>query len=285
MPKKGSRRSAINCPVFCCPFLFSRGFWMVCYLNRGLILEQAVCAAIEEYLQAIRIDETFDNFHTHVTLRHPFAHLFTEKGAKAADHFPSVVVSTYDEWKPPEMDGLPPVMQGASELDAVGISNEDIDSILDTNETVEINGKQKTRVKPGIPIVASPAAIAAIRKTLAKQEAVYGYSVRTYRQDSISIEIWAENEQVKNQIYEDVRLFVLGNMRNILIEKYHNYDLKIDEESIKGQRSGAWNIDFAVVLSGANIRFEANYAIEQIFINTELKELHREIIVEGNNYA
>ncbi|GHT84370.1 hypothetical protein FACS1894137_07320 [Spirochaetia bacterium] len=259
---------------------------MICYLNRGLILEQAICATIEDYLEAIQIDKIFKNFHTHVTLRHPFAHLFLEKGLKAADHFPSVVISTSDEDKPPEMDGLPPTMQGHSEMDAVGITGEDIDVILDTTETVIKAGKTITRQKPGIPIVASPDAIAAIRAKLVNPtDMVYGWSVRTYRHDSISIEIWAENEQVKNQIYSDLDLFILGNLRNILIAKYESNDLKIDEESIRGQRSGAWNIDFAVVLSGANINFEVNYSVEQLLINTELKELHREIIIGGNSYA
>jgi hypothetical protein len=259
---------------------------MICYLNRGLILEQAICAVIEEYLETIQLDKTFRNFHTHVTLRHPFAHLFLEKGLKAADHFPSVVVSTCDEGKPPELDGLPPIMQGCSEMDAVGLSGEDIDVILATTETRTTGGKTVERQKPGIPIVASEEAIAAIRSKLVKPEdMVYGWSVRTYRRDSISIEIWAENEQVKNQIYSDLDLFILGNLRNILISKYENNDLKIDEESIQGQRSGAWNIDFAVVLSGANIRFEVNYAVEQILIDTGLKALHREIVIGGNNYA
>ncbi|GHU11054.1 hypothetical protein FACS1894151_10680 [Spirochaetia bacterium] len=256
---------------------------MICYLNRGLILEQAICAVIEEYLEAIQIDKTFKNFHTHVTLRHPFAHLFMEKGLKAADHFPSVVISTSDEDKPSELDGLPPVMQGRSEINAVGITGEDIDIILATTETITQRGKTITRQKPGIPIVATDDAIAAIRAKLEDQDMVYGWSVRTYRHDNISVEIWAENEQVKNQIYSDLDLFVLGNLRNILIAKYENNDLKIDEESIRGQRSGAWNIDFAVVLAGANIRFEVNYAVEQILINTELKALHREIIIGGNN--
>jgi hypothetical protein len=207
-----------------------------------------------------------------------------EKGLKAADHFPAVIVATSDERKPSELDGLRPQRQGTS-LDAVGFNSDDIDAILGTKEIVTINGKTIARQKPGYPIVTSEEAIAAIRKALETQERVYGWSIKTYRQDSISIEIWAENEQVKNQIYSDIDLFVLGNLRDILISKYGNCDLKIDDESVQGQRSGAWNTDFAVVLSGANIRFEANYAVEQILINTELKELHREIIVGGNNYG
>jgi hypothetical protein len=258
---------------------------MLVYLNRGLILEQAICTAIEEYFQTTQIDKMYPNFHTHITLQHPFAHLFMEKSLKAADHFPAVIVSTYDDTKPLEMDGLRPITQGTSELDAVGITGEDIDIITDITEKITVKGQEKVRTIPGIPIVAAPEAIEALRQKLETQDRVYGYSVRTYRQDNISIEVWAENAQVKNQIYEDIRLFVLGNLRNILISKYKNNDLKIDEESIRGQRSGAFNIDFAVVLFGANIRFEVNYAIEQLLINTDLKELHREIVLEDTNYA
>jgi hypothetical protein len=250
-------------------------------MNRGLILEQAVCTAIDDYLDTVQIDEIFKNFHTHVTLKHPFAHLFMEKGESAADHFPCVVIATNDERKPHEMDGLPPEMQGVHELDAVGFTNKILDNILDIEERITKNDKSITRKKPGVPVVSSPAVIEALRKKLRDQDRVYGYSMRTYRQDSLSIEIWAENEQIKNEIYEMVRLFVIGDMRNILIERYKNNDLKIDDESIQGQRSGAWNIDFAVVLSGANIRFDVNYAVEQIFINTEWNMLHREIVIGG----
>jgi hypothetical protein len=258
---------------------------MLVYLNRGLILEQAVCTAIDDYLNTVQADDIFKNFHTHVTLKHPFAHLYMENGRKAADHFPCVVVATGSEGKPPEMDGLPPERQGVSELDAAGFTNEILDQILDIHETITIKGKEITRKKPGVPVVAYEGVIAALRKELQEREQVYGYSMRTYRQDSLSIEIWAENEQVKNEIYEMIRLFVIGDMRNVLIERYNNNDLKIDDESIQGQRSGAWNIDFGVVLSGANIRFEVNYAVEQILINTELERLHREIIIGGKNYA
>ncbi|MDR0473421.1 MAG: hypothetical protein LBH43_07105 [Treponema sp.] len=247
-------------------------------MNRGLILEQAICDLIDEYIQTIKLEKTYSkNFTPHVTLQHPFSQVFLDKGVNAADHFPAVIISTYDDEKPPEMDGLPPQTQGTA-LDAVGLTKGDIDIILSAREE---NGKPV----PGIPIAANPELIEELRKILKKQDQVFGYSVRTYRQDSISIEIWAENVQVKNQIYEDVRLFVLGNLRNVLIDRYESYDLKIDDESIHGQRSSAYNIDFGVILSGASIRFKVNYAVEQILINTEFKELHREIILKEDNHV
>jgi len=250
---------------------------MLVYLNRGLILEQAICDLLDEYIKTIKLEKTFANFQPHVTLQHPFSQVFLDDSAKAADHFPAIVVSTYDDGKPPEMDGLPPQTQGSA-VDAVGITKDDIDTIL------AARGDEKNPV-PGVPIAASPEAIETLRNILKSQKQVFGYSIRTYRQDSISIEIWAENAQVKNQIYEDVRLFVLGNLRNVLTDKYESYDLKIDDESINGQRSSAYNIDFGVVLFGACIRFEVNYAVEQILINTEFKELHREIVLKETNYG
>jgi hypothetical protein len=97
----------------------------------------------------------------------------------------------------------------------------------------------------------------------------------------VAIEIWAESVPVKNKMYEDIRLFVLGNLQNVLAAKYKIFDPKIDKGSINGQRSSAYNIAFGVAIFGAQIRFAVNYAVEQLLINTELRELHREIIVEG----
>jgi hypothetical protein len=246
---------------------------MLVYLNRGLVLEAALCGLIEEYLHNIRINDTFVNFHTHTTLQHPFAHLFMDEGAKAADHFPAVVVATYDDGKPPELSGLRP------EMCAISLSEPDLDTILD------IDGPDGNPL-PGVSVVANGDAAAYLKGLYSdERKELYGYSMRTYRQDSLSIEVWAENAVVKNQLYEDLRLYALGGMREFLADRYGDYDIKIDDDSIKGQRGSAYNIDFGTVLFGANLRFEAAYRVEQILINTDLDRLYTEVVLEGKNYV
>ncbi|MDR1626508.1 MAG: hypothetical protein LBT33_08190 [Spirochaetia bacterium] len=257
---------------------------MLVYLNRGLVLEQAVVSALQEYIGRLRIDKVYENFHTRVTLSHPFAHLYLEREPKAGDHFPAIVVSTYDDEKPPEMAELAPQSQG-SELSLVGFTAENINAILDVTERYVENGEEKSRAVPGVCTVAEAGLVMDIRNKLEAQEYVYGYALKSYRKDHISIEIWAENIQLKNELYEAVRLFVLGNLRTVLTNRYKACDPLLDDVSVRGQRSGVYNNDFDVVLAGANITFDVNYAVEQIVINTDWEDVPAEIVVKENNYA
>jgi hypothetical protein len=255
---------------------------MLCYLNRGIILEQAIVDLIHKYLETLKINEIYSQSHIHATLNHPFAYLFKEDGDKAADHFPTVVISTYQDDKDPELNVLRPQTQGA-ELSLVEYTGEDIDKILDIYEPELVDGK---KVKlPGVCAVAADETIKAILARLETKECIYGYSLRAYRQDRISIEIWAENIQVKNELYEQLRLFVLGDLRNKLTEKYKFFDPKIDDDTVRGERSGVFNIDFGIILAGANIQFDVTYVIEQNVMDTEGYEIHREIITGGKNYV
>ena len=101
---------------------------MICYLNRGLILEQAICALLKEYFESIHLENTYENFHVCVTNEHPFAELMFHSGLNAADSFPAVVVTTQEDRKPHNLD-LPPT------YDAIGIGREDLETITKTTET------------------------------------------------------------------------------------------------------------------------------------------------------
>jgi hypothetical protein len=255
---------------------------VLCYLNRGIILEQVILAELHRYIAAMKLDSFYGQHHIHATLNHPFAYLFKEQGPKAADHFPAVIVSTYEDVKDSDLNQLRPQTQG-DELSLIGFTGEDLDAILDIYEPELANGKQVK--KPGICVIASEESINAIRARLEESEYVYGYSLRSYRKDHISIEIWAENIQLKNELYEQLRLFVLGDLRNKLTARYGFYDIKLDDDTVTGQRSNAWNIDFDVALAGANIRFDVTYAIEQNVMDTDWDDIHREIIIGGINHA
>lgn len=255
---------------------------MLCYLNRGIILEQVIVSEIHTYLEAMKLDEFYKQHHIHVTLNHPFAYLYKESGVKAADHFPAIIVSTYDDVKDNDLNHLQPQTQG-SKLSLISYIREDIDKILDVYEPEMV--KEKKVKLPGICAIAAESSISAILNRLEKSEYLYGYSLRTYRKDHLSIEIWAENVQLKNEIYEQVRLFVLGDLRNKLSERYSFYDTKIDDDTVSGQRGAAWNVDFNTILAGANIIFDVTYAIEQNVIDTDWEDIHREIIIGGINYV
>ena len=251
---------------------------MLCYLNRGFILEQVIVTAINDYFETIKCENLYQNFHIKATLDHPFAKIFkAPKGLNAADLFPVVVVATYDDGKPRDLP-IPPKVEG------VGLTQQDIDLITKTTETVIINDKEKVRPIPGICTVVAPDVLEEIKKRIAEKNVIYGFSIKTYRCDKISLEIWSENTQLKNEIYEQLRLFVLGNLRNVLTaKKYQPHDIKMDDDTVNGQRSGAWNDQFDVILAGGDITLEVNYAIEQIVLDTKIDNPRRDLIREVIN--
>jgi hypothetical protein len=248
---------------------------VLAYLNRGFILENAICSLIEEYVETIKFDKAYANFNTRVTLQHPFAHVGV-KGAKAADYFPAVVVSTYDDEKPHDLPIRP-------QVEGLGLNKDDVDFIAKTTETIpdEETGKTVEKKIPGLCVVIAPETLKEIYGHLEKNKIIYGFSVRTYRMDRICLEIWSENVQLKNEIYEQLRLFVIGNLRHLLTaKKYQVHDVKMDDDTINGQRSGAYNDQFGVILAGASIIFDVNYAIEQIVLDTQIKNPNKDLITE-----
>lgn len=254
---------------------------MLCYLNRGLILEQAIVSLVRDYFESLHLDNTYKNFHISVTTEHPFAELYLHDGLNASDSFPCVVITTQEDIKPPEFDDL-----AVQETLGIGLTEDDLTEITKTTETyINKKGIEKTRDIPGLCTVVDENTLEAIRQTIKKQDYCYGYSMRIRRKDIIGFEIWAENVQLKNEIYEQLRLFITGNLSHLLEEKYPFFDIAIFDNTIVGHRSNNYNFDFDVLLSGAHISLDIHYCVEQIVLNTELTQLSKEIITEVINHG
>lgn len=240
---------------------------MVRYLNKGFILEQALLYEIESYFDSIHLDSYYPNFHVHVTNSHPFADLFLHKDLKAADTFPCVVITTQNDEKTRELMNL------GENSNAVSVSESDLRDFFDTTQDL-----------PGVCNMVDPESEEQLLDEARKKETLYGLKIDEYKTDSISIEIWADNVQLKNELYEQLRLFIGGNLQNILREKYKPFGINIFDGTIRGDRSNNFNIDFGLVLSGANLSFEVNYTISQIIIDTEL-ESENNLIWEVINHV
>ena len=254
------------------------------YLNRGIILEQVIVSLIHDYLDAIDADNLYQNFHIDATNRHPFASLYLHNTKTAADEFPAIVVTTATDDKTPALDNL------QAWITPVAFTDEDIDDWASNtydNDFTDTNGntvKAGTKI-PGLCAVTSKDVIKALKKVTKKQEEIYGNKIEMRRTDRISVEIWAENEQVKNEVYEVLRLFIAGDLRHILAEKYNFFDPHIDDSSIHGQRSNNYNEDFGISLSGAMISFEVNYLISQVVLDSDKTKMSNDIEAEAHNYV
>jgi hypothetical protein len=258
---------------------------MIFFLNRGLILEQEIVKALKKYFSITGVPEFYKNFTVSVTNEHPFARmLLSETPEKdAASLFPVVVVATEDDSKPGELAGL-------EDSQCLTIKPEDIEP---KNES----GKSEIEERY---IMMTPKKMGELRAAMDGREdkRIFGATWFIRRRDHISIEIWAENPQMKNELYELTRLFVCGFMKECLAELYKGFfkelgeggesPLAIFDSSVRGQRSNNFNADFGIELSGAHITFDADYIIEQSVIDTDLVEnddLLLEVINHVKEYA
>jgi hypothetical protein len=254
---------------------------MIFFLNRGLILEQEIVKALKGYFTITGVPEFYENFTVSVTNRHPFARMaisdMPEKDA--ASIFPVVVVATEDDSKPPDLTN-------AVDWDEFFIEPADIEAKKDGGPS-DVEARY---------MMMTPAKMSALREAMdaRKDKRIFGVTQFIRRRDHISIEIWAENPQLKNELYELIRLFVCGFMKDYLAELYKKFFKELDEEegplvifdsSVRGQRSNNFNVDFGIELSGAQITFDADYVIEQSVIDTEAGDINGNLLLEVINHV
>lgn len=272
---------------------------MVYYLNLGLILEQALRDIIEIYIERQQFDDVYENFHISVVNTHPFAHMIIEQNPRAADNFPSIVVSTQSDSKPSDLSNMPP------QFYKIGLSAKELDDLINScyrdkkrknkngeYEVVIKNGVvQKERI-PGCVLVYDDKSINKLKDIANKRTSgdiegkVYGIQVNTRRRDRISIEIWAENNQLKNEIYEHLRILFSSTLERLMNELYKQYNLSIFDNSVTGERSHNYNFDFDVVLSGSHISFDVDYDVSQIILDTEIESFDlKNLFIEVINHV
>jgi hypothetical protein len=232
---------------------------MIFFLNKGLILEQIIVKALQDYFNTLGVADFYKSVAISVTNKHPFARLLRNSlnGEKPqASLFPAIVVATLDDEKPGELAEL--------------IETDDVELTPDYVNPPEERPEEKSPMEKAGFMMMTQAKCQAIRDAVNQKGRVYGIWAKVRRQDRIAIEIWAENIQLKNELYEAVRLFVCGFMKESFEKLYEENDFSLFDDTVRGQRSNNFNGEFGVDLWGAYITFEVDYTIEQTVIDTDL---------------
>ena len=214
------------------------------FLNRPLILEQVIAHAFSSYFAALKVQALYKNWTINVTNEHPFS-LMLPSFAYNASSFPCVVISTETDSKPAELTNL-------YHTDALMLEKPDVALLKDAGYLV------------------CDELIIELEQAFLHKQILYGITTVMRRQEKISIEIWCENIQLKNELYELCRLFIGGGLRDSLQKYKENNNLVIFDHTLTGQRSGNFNYDFGVTLAGARLTFDADYYIEQSLVDTDL---------------
>ena len=263
---------------------------MIFFLNRGLILEQEVVKALKKYFDLAGVPEYFKNFTVNITNEHPFAKMYLSETPQTAavSLFPVVVVATESDSKPGELTQL---------VDSADNTIIEPDDLLPPKIDPSVAAPVDTRsaIERRYDMI-TPQVLKRLQTAMdeRKDKRIFGTSLFIRRRENISIEIWAENPQLKNELYELVRLFVCGFMRDYLTDLYKGYFNELDDSesspltifdsSVRGQRSNNFNLEFGIELCGGQITFEADYVIEQTVIDTEIVDAEN-ILLEVINHV
>lgn len=231
---------------------------MMYFLNKGLILEQEIVKNLQSYFKSLSIDTMFENYTLNITNAHPFALLMNNRGeSNAMGLFPAIVVTS-------ESDNHNHKAEQLLEIEKLVLEPADVDELINYGYMIE------------------PDMVERIRKEFTERQKLYGITYIIRRVERISLQLWAENIQLKNYLYEMTRLFVQGGLNEMLDEFIQKNNLVIFDESVTGQRSGTYSDFYGITLAGANIVFDAEYLIEQSVIDTELSiindPVHTEVI-------
>lgn len=263
---------------------------MIYFVNRGFILEYAIADILQRYLDKLRLDTIYSNFHVSVTTEHPFAHLiYTEDAIKANDTFPCVVVSTQQDSCPPELDNL------SDEVSMLKLDSDDWDSICATTrvKTRIVNGKEEIVTKnkevvletiPGYTFTVADSVKEEIANIIKTQGFILAIQHAVRKRDTLSLEIWSDNNQLKNELYEQLRLYLSTNLEVELRNSYKLFQPAMFPTSLTGERSNNFNFDFDTMLYGSHLTLNVDYTIAQIIIDTDAKS-PSDFDWEVNNYV
>ena len=273
---------------------------MIYYLNLGFVLEQALVDVTKTYIDRLHLESVYDNFHISVVNEHPFAHMMLEDSPTANDTFPAVVITSQSDGEVPDLSNLMEVNHG------VKMTSEDFDEIFstmtrpktrineETGETEIIHKRDGSVVRenvPGYVLIYDEERINYLKEladSRTKGEetgGIYGIKIDSRRRDNISVEIWCENDQLKDELYEHLNLFFQCSLDRILHEKYKFFDCAIFGNRIHGERSSNYNFDFDVPLTGSHLTFSVDYNVSQIILDTDIENITTEIFWEVINHV
>lgn len=232
---------------------------MIIVLSKALLIEDVLIDELKRYLADLRFGELYPVVGSvRVSNEHPFALLLNQKSNGTAfdgQLFPSITIVSGSDEKTPQLAEIREWRQ--STLVAADVSQ-----------------------LRGAGFQVSDGALAWLTSYFATNAALYGAMGSGPRRDHLTIEIWSENIQLKNELYNLVELFLSGPRR---VEVAKKYGIEIFDDTIRGQRSGNYNLDFGQILYGGQVSFDADYWIGQTILDSDLQTLNDPTWVEVLN--
>lgn len=212
---------------------------MIFIMTKIPTVENILVTEIKQYLKTIRFSEQYPH-HKGITVSndHPFEALLS--GDSSGNLFPYVTIVSSNDGETP---GMPKSWQAAE------LVKEDI-SAIDPYEWY-MSESEKTDMLSYFDA----------------RDKLFGVQHSTSWRDSTSFEIWSENMQVKNDLYNLIIGYLTGPH---VVGLHQTHGFVIHSDSIRGQRSGYYNMDFGRTLYGCKIDLQVDYPIVQAVYDGEI---------------
>ena len=228
------------------------------YLCVTPAVEEALRRVIDRHLnETVDIRTIFSNIEKiNVSLIHPFEYFFARsQGATPAQNatglFPSVTV----------------ISEGDNPIEVADAGRREMRISSDFAASLETELKKKTDDRG---VICSPETVTAIKEATEGNQPVPVIGYQAHTTERISIEIWADNNIVKNRLYSILLSFLKGRAGEILLAEEN---VMILPESIVGNRSGNYNFDFGKTLFGGVVTFDVQYYTQELYFDKDKKVL------------
>jgi len=206
--------------------------------------EVLLARVLRDFLETMGYSEIFPNFdNIRVGTIHPFAILLAQdvlNQTRNTNIFPSITIadSTISE-------------------DAVILGDDYAAFSFSAEEIAVLDGYRQAGA-----VFVSDSGWQKIQDQIIASGEIIGIRKRYHTQHSMDFNIWAENKEVTSFLFDMVCHFVTQKRVDV-----HN-DQGIDMAEISGRRSGDINLDFSMLLYGANVRVQASMNHEATLFDT-----------------
>lgn len=203
---------------------------------------------LRDFLATIGYSDIFPNFdNIRIGTIHPFAILLAQEvleQPKNANVFPSITVA-----------------DSASDEDAMTLGDDYVALVFTPEEIAVLDGYRQAK-----DVFVSSAGWQKIKDRIAEKGHIVGIQKRYHTQHTIDFNIWTENKEVTSFLFDMVGHFITQKRVDI-------HEQGVDMAGMSGRRSGDINLDFGMLLYGANLRVQASMNHEAVLFDTGVEKI------------
>ncbi len=210
--------------------------------------EKMLARTLRDFLETMGYSELYPNFdNIRVGTIHPFAILLAQEilgQEQKANVFPSITVA-----------------DSSAQEDAQILGDDYVAMVFTVEDMAVVDGYRQAG-----EVFVSDNGWTKIQERLDSVGNVIGIRRRYHTQHSMDFNVWADNKEITSFIYDMVGHFISQKRVDI-----HNDG--IDLAGMSGRRSGDINLDFGMLLYGANVRVQAGMNHEAFLFDTGINTI------------